>query len=125
MEKLKNFTEEQLIKRANEYYVRMNNLLTEISNYLNHKSGKKEYIQEEYTVLKEKMREEQRYFDANKNSIMNKSEVHNCYQSGVTDAAVSGFMTRKDARVSWDMYDSVQEAVDNLGYYMDEYFKKK
>lgn len=116
MEDLSKFTSKQIKDRAIDYHMRLQKLMQMISN-----QSESTIIQGEYADLKQRFQDELRYFDVDKHSIMDVSTVHNCYQSGVKEAAARGFSVKSNAPVDVRMLHAVIDADDDLMYYLNEY----
>ena len=50
----------------------------------------------------------------------NISVVHNCYKSGVMEASTKGFSVRSNCMINQSMFNSVEDALYYMGYYMQK-----
>jgi len=50
----------------------------------------------------------------------NISVMHNCYKSGVMEASAKGFTSRSNGMINQSMFNSVEDALYYLGYYMQK-----
>lgn len=113
-------TERELLLRAKSYFDRIIKLEINVSGYLSGNREKENLIKEEYRKLKQEIRDEAKFFQAEKNSIMDISRTHNCYQAGIEECAAHGFETKANGKITQKMFNSLEEAEYRLAKYVTD-----
>ena len=118
MNELKNFSEEEIIKRKEMFLERMDNLMKNISEYLRYPDMELEYrIKEEYKELKNEIQEDAKYLKTRRNDISQISKSHLAYSEGIREASAFGFGVKTNAAVNEKMIYAVEEAHYRLNKY--------
>lgn len=124
MKDLKETTEMELLYKAKEYEKRMLDLEKDISDFMNGNIQKESIIKNEYKKLKNEIREESKYLDKRRNSMLHISDIHNAYQHGIMECAAFGFRERVNSKIDQKLFNSVEEAEYRFTKYLialDEY----
>lgn len=118
---LKKLSEKELAKRLLDYINRAEQLENAISDFMNSKRDDSDVIRKTYKELKDAINKEYKYLSKVSSDCMdNISVVHNCYKSGVMEASAKGFTVRSNCIINQNMFNSVEEALYYMGYYMQK-----
>lgn len=118
---LKKLSEKELAKRLLDFIKRAEQLENTITDFMNNKRDDSDVIRKNYKELKDVINEEYKYLSKVSSDCMdNISVVHNCYRSGVMEASAKGFTSRSNGMIDQSMFNSVEEALYYLCYYMQK-----
>ncbi len=105
-------TDREVAKRMYDYVIRTNNLLNLVSKVLNRTSDKvdKDFIKEEYKLLKEAIKEDAHYMSLSRNKKRDESILQTRFNWAVQEASAYGFIAAVNSKIDYKFFSSIEEA---------------
>ena len=110
---LKKMTDQELAQRMVNYIERLERLVHEISNYIEHKTSDAAYIKSEYRLLKQAIRTDAEYMRKQRNR--EGSELYMYYfMPYIHEADAEGFTVPVNAKIDFSMFSAANTALYKL-----------